>query len=141
MPETENPNRIFAQDLQLEINKSASDTALKLMELSSMPLAYEDAFIKAKKALLSTDVAEELAEAPVPAVDIVDSIHHDYLVCLEDGAKVKLLKQHIKRFKMTPEEYRAKWGLSESYPMVCAEYSERRSKMARTYGLGIRGKK
>jgi predicted transcriptional regulator len=82
-----------------------------------------------------TAVAEPAA--PVPAVPIQDSITPDALVCLEDGRKLKSLKRHLREaYGMTPEHYRAKWGLPASYPMVAPSYSERRSRLARELGLG-----
>ena len=78
-------------------------------------------------------VAEQHQE---PAVPIKRSIQHDYLVCLEDGAKVKMLKRYLQRFGLTPETYRIKWGLPKDYPMVAPAYSTRRSALARHFGLG-----
>ncbi len=78
---------------------------------------------------------------PVPAVPIKKSIHQDYLISLEDGAKVKMLKRYLAtRFGLTPDEYRAKWGLPSDYPMVAPAYSERRSTLARESGLGQKPK-
>ena len=76
-------------------------------------------------------------ENPVPAVDPKKSVHNDYIICLEDGAKLKSLKRHlIKKYNMTPEQYRTKWGLPRDYPMVCRSYSKMRSEMAKKIGLG-----
>ena len=72
-----------------------------------------------------------------PAVPISESVTPDYLVCLEDGRKLKLLKRHLKQsFNMTPEQYRARWGLPDDYPMVAENYSKVRSKLAHENGLG-----
>lgn len=72
-----------------------------------------------------------------PAVPIKKSVTPDYLVCLEDGKRLKMLKRYIRaRFKLTPDEYRARWGLPHDYPMVCANYAERRSDLAKQSGLG-----
>ncbi|MEH6758197.1 MAG: MucR family transcriptional regulator [Parasphingorhabdus sp.] len=72
-----------------------------------------------------------------PAVSIKDSIKPDHLVCLEDGKKFKMLKRHLMtRYNMTPEEYRAKWGLPADYPMVSSNYSKVRSGLATKIGLG-----
>ena len=77
------------------------------------------------------------AEAPVPAVPIKKSIGTDYLICLEDGRKVKILKRYLAiRYNLTPEQYRQRWGLPKSYPMVAPAYAERRSELARQFGLG-----
>jgi predicted transcriptional regulator len=77
-----------------------------------------------------------------PAVPINRSIQHDHLVCLEDGRKGKLLKGYLRRvFKMTPAEYRTKWGLPKDYPMVAPAYAQTRSRLARLYGLGSAGRR
>lgn len=79
---------------------------------------------------------------PQPAVSIKKSITSDYLICLEDGKKLKMLKRHLKTaYNMTPEEYRERWGLPLDYPMVAPSYAERRSKLAKDIGLGTRPKK
>lgn len=78
--------------------------------------------------------AEPKAE---PAVPIRSSIKHDYLVCLEDGQKLKMLKRYLRtNYNMTPEEYRAKWGLPRDYPMVAPAYAEQRRGLAKQIGLG-----
>ena len=72
-----------------------------------------------------------------PAVPIRKSVTPDYLVCLEDGRKFKMLKRHLRSaYKLTPDEYRAKWGLPIEYPMVAPNYSGLRSKFAKKIGLG-----
>ena len=74
---------------------------------------------------------------PQPAVSVKKSIQPDYLVCLEDGKKLKMLKRYLRsRFDMSPEEYRRKWGLPPDYPMVAPAYAERRSTFAKEIGLG-----
>jgi len=86
---------------------------------------------------LSRAGAGEVAEKPrQPAVPVNRSIKRDYLICLEDGAKVKILKRYLMRFGLTPEAYRTKWGLSPGYPMVAPAYAERRSALAKQFGLG-----
>jgi predicted transcriptional regulator len=75
-------------------------------------------------------------EPLVPAVSIRKSITAEYLVCLDDGKKFKSLRRHLRGLGLTPEQYRAKWGLPENYPMVASEYSEKRSKLAKKIGLG-----
>lgn len=73
----------------------------------------------------------------VPAVPVKKSITADYLICLEDGKKLKLLKRHLQTsYGMTPDEYRAKWGLPRDYPMVAANYAARRKELAIGFGLG-----
>ena len=72
-----------------------------------------------------------------PAVPIKKSVTRDYLICLEDGMERKTLKRHLANAHgMTPQEYRAKWGLRQDYPMVASAYAETRSKLAKKFGLG-----
>ncbi|WP_041795122.1 MucR family transcriptional regulator [Pararhodospirillum photometricum] len=80
---------------------------------------------------------EVRSEAAKPAVPIKKSIQNDHLVCLEDGKKLKMLKRHLRtNYNMTPEEYRAKWGLPPDYPMVAPNYAQQRSEFAKKIGLG-----
>ncbi len=79
----------------------------------------------------------EPQEKPVPAVPIRKSVTPDYIICLEDGKKLKMLKRHLKtHYNMTPEEYRRKWGLPDDYPMVAPNYAKQRSTLAKKIGLG-----
>ena len=74
---------------------------------------------------------------PEPAVPVKSSIKRDYIVCLEDGKKLKMLKRHLNtHYGMTPEDYRAKWGLAADYPMVAPAYAEQRRQLAKDIGLG-----
>lgn len=83
-----------------------------------------------------------VAERPQPAVSVKKSVHPDYIVCLEDGKKLKMLKRHLKTaYDMTPEEYRERWGLAADYPMVAPNYAKQRSKLAKEIGLGTRARK
>ena len=76
-------------------------------------------------------------ERPQPAVNVKRSVHPDYIICLEDGKKLKMLKRYLRsRYDMSPEEYRRKWGLPPDYPMVAPAYAERRSAFAKEIGLG-----
>lgn len=78
-------------------------------------------------------------ERPKPAVPISKSVFSDYIVCLEDGKKLKMLKRHLQTaYSMSPEQYRAKWGLDSNYPMVAPEYAKTRSSLAKAIGLGTR---
>ena len=82
-----------------------------------------------------TPVVEEAK--PQPAVAIRNSIKPDYIVCLEDGKKLKMLKRYLRtNFSMSPEEYRARWGLAADYPMVAPNYAEKRRDLAKKIGLG-----
>ena len=80
-------------------------------------------------------VVEDVAQEP--AVSIRTSIKPDYIVCLEDGKKLKMLKRHLMtHYSMTPEQYRAKWKLAADYPMVAPNYAEKRRELAKKIGLG-----
>ena len=82
----------------------------------------------------------EEAAPPTPAVSIKKSITPDYLISLEDGRQYKSLKRHLSTRGMSPDEYRAKWGLARDYPMVAANYSAQRSQLAKALGLGQGGR-
>nr|WP_313633952.1 MucR family transcriptional regulator [Brevundimonas naejangsanensis] len=91
-----------------------------------------------------------VSEAPVevepepqePAVPVRKSITPDFLICLEDGRKFKSLKRHLRtKYNLSPEEYRAKWGLPKDYPMVAPNYAKARSELAKQMGLGQGGRK
>jgi predicted transcriptional regulator len=74
-----------------------------------------------------------------PAVSVRSSVKPDYIVCLEDGKKLKMLKRHLMtHYQMTPDEYRAKWGLNADYPMVAPNYAEQRRTLAKKIGLGTK---
>ncbi|WP_034853552.1 MucR family transcriptional regulator [Inquilinus limosus] len=76
---------------------------------------------------------------PEPAVPIRKSVTPDYIVCLEDGKKLKMLKRHLQAaYNMTPDEYRERWGLPADYPMVAPNYAKQRSTLAKSIGLGTR---
>jgi predicted transcriptional regulator len=77
------------------------------------------------------------SEKRMPAVSVRKSVHPDYLICLEDGKKLKMLKRHLRTvYGLTPEQYRKRWGLPSDYPMVASRYAEKRSSLARQSGLG-----
>ena len=79
----------------------------------------------------------ESSESQKPAVSVRRSINPDYIVCLEDGKKLKMLKRHLRAaYGMSPDEYRAKWGLPSDYPMVAPNYALQRSAFAKKIGLG-----
>ena len=80
---------------------------------------------------------ESTSEPPKPAVPVRRSVTPDYIVCLEDGKKLKMLKRHLRsRYNLTPDEYRARWGLPADYPMVAPNYAQARSRLAKEMGLG-----
>ncbi|HLZ76962.1 MucR family transcriptional regulator [Phenylobacterium sp.] len=86
---------------------------------------------------LSGDVVAVAEERPKPAVTIGRSVQHDFIVCLEDGKKLKMLKRYLRsRYNMSPDDYRKRWGLAADYPMVAPAYAARRSDFAKQIGLG-----
>ncbi|MEN8195100.1 MAG: MucR family transcriptional regulator [Pseudomonadota bacterium] len=85
---------------------------------------------------------DENTDRPTPAVQIKKSITPDFIICLEDGKKLKMLKRHLKTaYDMTPDEYRERWGLPSDYPMVAPNYAKQRSKLAKAIGLGTQQRK
>jgi predicted transcriptional regulator len=81
--------------------------------------------------------AEKPAEAPTPAVPVKRSIGQEFIICLADGKRMKMLKRHLATsYNMTPQEYRQRWGLPRDYPMVAPAYAARRSATAKRLGLG-----
>ena len=84
---------------------------------------------------------EEVQEELVPAVPIKKSVTKDYIICLEDGRKLKMLKRHLSTaYDMTPDEYRQRWGLPSDYPMVAPNYAAKRQELAKKIGLGRKKK-
>jgi predicted transcriptional regulator len=84
--------------------------------------------------------AEPEPEPQQPAVSVRASVKPDYIVCLEDGKKLKMLRRHLMtNFGMTPDDYRAKWNLPKDYPMVAPNYAEKRRELAMQIGLGRKG--
>ena len=95
------------------------------------------------RALISVSAGQDAVEAAPkePAVPVRRSITPDHLVCLEDGRKFKSLKRHLRtKYNMSPEDYRAKWGLAKDYPMVAPNYAKARSELAKQMGLGQGGR-
>ena len=91
------------------------------------------------RALSTVGEAEIPSERPEPAVPVKKSVFPDYIVCLEDGKKLKMLKRHLMtHYNMTPDQYRQKWGLSADYPMVAPNYAEQRRTLAKSIGLGTK---
>lgn len=116
-------------------------TSIVAAYLSNNTIAAADipALITTVHASLGS-VGEPVAVKPeplVPAVPIRQSVKHDHIVCLEDGKHLKMLKRHLRTaYDMSPDQYRAKWNLPRDYPMVAPAYSEKRSQLALSYGLG-----
>ena len=114
---------------------------------NTLPASSVGAFIQSVHEALTSlgkTMAEPEPEKRKPAVPISRSVQSDYIVCLEDGKRLKMLKRYLRsRYDLSPEEYRRKWGLPPDYPMVAPVYAARRSDFAKQIGLGkgVRGRK
>ncbi len=123
-----------------EILRMAVDVVSAYIGRNSMPTGQIPEIIQTVFASLH-HIGERgsngFGEVLKPAVPIKKSVAPDYLICLADGKKLKMLKRHLRSaFGMTPDEYRAKWGLPADYPMVAPNYAEQRSAFAKKIGLG-----
>ncbi len=104
---------------------------------NAMPAADLPGLIATVHETLAKLGTEEAVGKPTPAVPIKQSLKPEYIVCLEDGKKQKMLKRHLKTAHgMTPDDYRKRWGLSSDYPMVAPNYAATRSALAKKIGLG-----
>lgn len=106
-----------------------------MLPVSDLPQLIQDVY----KTLANVGNNTSSPERLQPAVSVKKSVTPDYIVCLEDGKKLKMLKRHLKTaYNMTPEEYRERWGLPRDYPMVAPNYAKHRSSLAKKIGLGTR---
>jgi predicted transcriptional regulator len=125
---------------KIDTLRMASDIIVAYVSNNSLPInQLSGAITVVHNALAGLQDGGPKAPAKIqkPAVPINRSIKPDYVVCLEDGRKLKMLKRHLRtRYGMSPEEYRIKWGLPADYPMVAPNYSSQRSAFARKIGLG-----
>ena len=127
MPESENDTSSL-ESVSKIVSAYVSNHSLPSGELPDLIATVHDA-------LQNPDLVA--SSPPEPAVPIKKSIRPDYVICLEDGKKLKMLKRHLRTsYNMTPDEYRRKWGLSSDYPMVSPKYAARRSELAKKIGLG-----
>ena len=128
------PNTI---ELAAEIVSAfVSNNPVPAAQLPTLIGNIHDALTKVASGSAQPPTAEE---PKAPAVPIKHSVQPDYIVCLEDGKRFKSLKRHLRTvYDLTPDQYRAKWGLSADYPMVAPNYAAARSEMAKSMGLGAR---
>jgi predicted transcriptional regulator len=106
--------------------------------VSDLPQLIQEVY----RTLSSVGTVPVALERPQPAVPVKKSVTPDYIICLEDGKKLKMLKRHLKTaYNMTPEEYRDRWGLPADYPMVAPNYAQHRSSLAKKIGLGTKPRK
>ncbi|MCP3732555.1 MucR family transcriptional regulator [Sphingomonas sp. MG17] len=108
--------------------------------VSDLPLLISN--VHGALAILGAKAPEPEVKKQEPAVSVRSSIKPDYIVCLEDGKKLKMLKRHLMtHYQMTPDQYRAKWNLPADYPMVAPNYAEQRRSLAKKIGLGTKRRK
>ena len=132
-------------DEKSEVIEMTADIVSAYVGNNSVTAADLPALIQSvHRALAGISAGGEPVEAAPkePAVPVRRSITPDFLICLEDGRKFKSLKRHLRtKYDMSPEEYRAKWGLPKDYPMVAPNYAKARSDLAKQMGLGQGGRK
>lgn len=123
----------FTELLELTTEIVAAHVGNNPVAAADLPNLIQEIY----RTLAAVGTSAVVAEKPKPAVPIKRSVFPDYIICLEDGKKLKMLKRHLKTaYNMTPEEYRERWGLAADYPMVAPNYAERRSNLAKEIGLG-----
>ena len=127
---------IDAKDLQALTAKVVSsyvgNNTVPVADIPALIQSVQTAFLR-----LGDDSAPVARDELTPATPIRKSVTAEYIVCLEDGKKLKMLKRHLKTvYNLSPEEYRVKWGLPPDYPMVAPNYAKARSEMATRLGLG-----
>src|SRR5579863_296726 len=123
-----------------DILKLATEIVAAYVSNNPIPVSEVPAMIKSVHSTLGglgAGLQGETPSAQKPAIPVKRSVTPDYIVCLEDGKKLKMLKRYLRsNYSMTPEEYRAKWGLPADYPMVAPNYAAQRSEFAKKIGLG-----
>jgi predicted transcriptional regulator len=123
-----------------ELIKFATDIVAAYVSNNPTPISEIPGMIKSIHATLGALYGRANAELPTtqkPAVPVKKSISPEYIVCLEDGKKLKMLKRYIRsRYSLSPDAYRTKWGLPADYPMVAPNYAAQRSEFAKKIGLG-----
>jgi len=128
---TDTPSQTELLELTAEVVSAHASN--NTVAASDLPQVIKDVY-----ATFSTlGVAAPPIELPTPVVPIKKSVTPDFIICLEDGKKLKMLKRHLKTsYNMSPEEYRERWGLPIDYPMVAPNYAKKRSTLAKKIGLG-----
>jgi predicted transcriptional regulator len=125
------PDEVLDRTAQI-VSAHLSRNAVPMSDIPNVIATVYQALINIEGAARPAPEAEL-----VPAVPIKRSVFQDYIICLEDGKKLKMLKRHLKTvYGMTPDQYRRRWGLPSNYPMVAPAYAERRSTLAKSIGLG-----
>ena len=135
MVEEKAPTNVLALTVQI-VSAHVSNNAVAA---AALPTLIQEVH----RALSSIEAAPALlSQRPEPAVPIAKSITPEFIICLEDSKKMKMLKRHLKTsFNMTPDQYRERWGLAQDYPMVAPRYAKQRSSLAKKSGLGTTPRK
>jgi predicted transcriptional regulator len=135
--------QIAAKPAEDQLLRMTTDVVAAYVSNNALPTGQlPDIIASVYSSLRALDHAPQngRGEALKPAVPVRKSITPDYLICLEDGRKLKMLKRHLRStYGLTPDDYRAKWGLPSDYPMVAPNYAEQRSAFAKKIGLGRTG--
>ncbi|MEX1147673.1 MAG: MucR family transcriptional regulator [Sphingomonadales bacterium] len=136
MPHEKSPHN---EILSLTVDIVASHVSNNSVPVSELSTLIAEVYSTLSGLGPSDPVVEEKRE---PAVSVRRSVTPDYLICLEDGKQLKMLKRYLKtRYNLTPEEYRERWGLPADYPMVAPNYAEQRRTLAKKIGLGRTAKR
>ena len=131
MPETVPDSDVLGLTAQIVAAHVSNNT----VNPDSLPSLIQEVY----KTLAGVGKEPASPERPEPAVPVKKSVMPDYIICLEDGKKLKMLKRHLKTsYNMTPEQYRERWGLGLDYPMVAPSYARHRSSLAKKIGLGTK---
>jgi len=134
MSDQSNQNELLALTTEIV----AAHVANNSVSMADLPQLIHEVY----RTLASVGTTPVVPERPQPAVPVKKSVTPDYIICLEDGKKLKMLKRHLKTaYDMTPEDYRERWGLSADYPMVAPNYALHRSTLAKKIGLGTKPRK
>ena len=136
----ETPNDMQETLITLTADIVAAHVSNNSVAVSDLPLLISN--VHGALAGLGGKAPEPEVKKQEPAVSVRSSIKPDFIVCLEDGKKLKMLKRHLMtHYQMTPEQYRAKWNLPADYPMVAPNYAEQRRSLAKKIGLGTKRRK
>jgi predicted transcriptional regulator len=128
----------MGKDSEDDILKMVTEIVSAYVSKNPVPASDLPAIIKNVHATLGGIGTEDMRSLPrAPAVPVKKSVQDDYIVCLEDGKRLKMLKRYLRaRYKMSPDEYRQRWNLPPDYPMVAPNYAQKRSDFAKKIGLG-----
>jgi len=126
--------------LKLTAEIVAAQVSNNRVEVSELPQLIQSVYQAISE--VEAGFQDPMKKRLEPAVPVNKSIKPNYIICLEDGKKLKMLKRHLKTaYNMTPEQYKDRWGLGADYPMVAPEYAKQRSELAKSIGLGSRTRK